>query len=157
MNKNVFVMASKLTSVGGRLDYISNPDRQENLLAVYSTIHDSQFWQKLADQNQQQFLKTGQGSRTAKCGEAKELIIALPKEEKLKELDFDKLAKDLAEDFKEKYGVECDIGIHYNKKENNLHAHLIFAERKELPEPVIKYADRRAFIDEQGIRKRKRK
>ena len=150
-------METKITNVGGRRDYISNPARQENLCATYSTINDDEFWNKLAVQNRQQFLKTGQGSRDCSCGEAKELIIMLPNEEKLKNLDYGALAKYLAEDFKKKYRVECDIAIHLNKTKSNLHAHLIFAERRKLHEPIIKYADRKAFFNEQGIRTRTKK
>ena len=35
-----FVMMSKLSDVRGRVNYISSPERQEYLYAVYSTVGD---------------------------------------------------------------------------------------------------------------------
>lgn len=52
--------------------------------------------------------------------------------------------------FKEKYGVECISALHHNKRQTNYHIHLIFSERKELPEPEVKIATRNMFYDENG-------
>ena len=35
-----FIMESKLSDVRGRVDYISSPERQEHLYAVYSDVQD---------------------------------------------------------------------------------------------------------------------
>ena len=69
-----FVMESKLHDVKGRVDYISSPKRQENLYAVFSNVEDH-YWDLLADQNQQDFAKSG---TEGTCIEARELIIMLP-------------------------------------------------------------------------------
>jgi len=53
--------------------------------------------------------------------------------------------------------VDCLVAIHYNKRRSNLHCHILFSERQELPAPDIKYADRNAFIGADGIRKRTKK
>ena len=44
-------MESKLSDVRGRVDYISSPERQEHLYAVYSDVQDH-YWELLAEQNQ---------------------------------------------------------------------------------------------------------
>ena len=75
MPRHSFVQISKLPDVRGRVDYISNPKRQEHLYATYSTTeHD--FWKRLAEQAQFDFRQSNQ--KTGRCIEARELIIALP-------------------------------------------------------------------------------
>lgn len=149
--------ARKLTNVVGRVDYISNPERQENIKSFFSTA-DNDFWNKLAKESQAQHKaqshkrivkENGQEvvkNIQSKCCEAREFIIALPQDCKW-------TAEFIAEWFKEAYGVECACAIHFKKKENNLHAHLIYSERELLPEPSIveqKVAKRTYYYDEKG-------
>ena len=47
MARNSFIQISKLGNLKGRIDYITNPKRQENLYAVYNTTDDT-FWHELA-------------------------------------------------------------------------------------------------------------
>lgn len=91
---------TKLTDVKGRVDYISNPKRQEHLYAVYTTVK-SEFWQYLSEQAQHDFWKSNQ--KTGKCIEGRELIIALP--ESLREKDPELLLQLFTETFRQKYGV----------------------------------------------------
>ena len=74
MARHSFIRISKLPNVKGRIDYISSPDRQENLYATYQTA-DAEFWKNLAFESQQEFRRFG---TEGKCIEARELIIALP-------------------------------------------------------------------------------
>ena len=134
--------ARKLTNVVGRVDYISNPERQEKIMSFHNTT-DNEFWYKLAQESQEQFKQSG---THGKCCEAREFIIGLPQNCGWK-------AEWIADWFKETYGVECACAIHYKKKENNLHAHLIFSERELLSEPSIveqKVAQRTYYYDEKG-------
>ena len=55
------------------------------------------------------------------------------------------------------YGVECVSALHHNKRKTNYYIHLIFSERKLLPEPDIKIATRSVFYDETGKRVRTKK
>lgn len=55
--RNSFIQLSKLSNVKGRIDYITNPEKQENLYATYETIQRS-FWKSLAVENQQDFQKS---------------------------------------------------------------------------------------------------
>lgn len=143
-----YVSNRNLTNVVGRIDYISNPKRQENIVDFYNS-QDNNFWQQLALENQEQF-KTSSNSKIAnrKAAEAREFIIALPQD-----IDTTNLAEALCLDFKNKYGVDCACAIHYKAKENNLHAHLIYSERERLSEPLVveqKVAPRTYYYDAQG-------
>ncbi len=53
--------------------------------------------------------------------------------------------------------MECVSALHHNKRKTNYHIHLIFIERKLLPEPDIKIATRSVFYDETGKRVRTKK
>ena len=151
----IYDRATPLHDVAGRIDYISNPDRQERLEAVASTTTDPLFWKRLAADSQSAWKQSG-GSRDEKhCCEAREVQYDLPNS--AKERDLQKVAEDAAKDFKKENGVDCCAAVHWNKKENNLHFHIVFSERKLLPEPVIQKATRNVFIDENGIRKRTQK
>ena len=68
--KNCFIQTVKLPHVRGRVRYISDPKRQENLYAAYSNV-DPKFWRYLSKENQadldtmtvsqaEQFIKEGQ-------------------------------------------------------------------------------------------------
>lgn len=145
MARHSFVRMSKLPNVRGRVDYISNPKRQEHLYATYSTV-ESEFWEYLSEQAQHDFWKSNQPG--GKCIEARELIIALP--ECLQEVDPDLLLKLFTEKFREEYGVQCTAALHHNKTKTNYHIHLIFADRDMLEKTEVKYATRNMFYDEQG-------
>jgi hypothetical protein len=124
IKRHVFVQESKLSNLKGRIDYISNPKRQEHLYAVYDTA-DPLFWRELAKENMRIHKQSG---TKGDCIEARELIIALP--EPLVELDPEKLLRGVVERFREKYGEDCIAALHHNKTKTNYHIHLIFSERK---------------------------
>jgi len=89
------------------------------------------------------------------CIEARELVIALPEE--YLSLNANRILKKFTDFFKEKYGVECIAALHHNTRQTNYHIHLIFSERKELPEPEVKIATRNMFYDENGKHRRTKK
>lgn len=139
--------ARKLSNVRGRIDYISNEERQENILGFWNTTN-TEFWNELAIENQSVFKSSKNDRNGNKCVEAREFIIGLP-------LDTDVSAQAICEDFKNKYGVECCCAVHYKTSagKENLHAHLIFSERERLPKPIIqeeKIAPRTYYYDEHG-------
>lgn len=140
--RHSFIQMSKLTNLKGRINYISNHARQENLYAVYDTT-ERKFWNELAKCNQEEFEKSGTGG---KCIEARELIIALP--ESFVDYEPDMLLKLFVEHFKRNYEVECVGALHHNKRKTNYHIHLIFSERRLLKEPIEKVASRNMFYDE---------
>ena len=83
------------------------------------------------------------------------MIIALP--EVYTKYEPQEVLEDFTEEFHRRYGVECVSALHHNKRKTNYHIHLIFSERKLLPEPDIKIATRSVFYDETGKRVRPKK
>lgn len=139
-----YLNSRKLTNVKGRIKYITNEKKQENIVDYYNTT-DNNFWRMLAKENQQRHREVNAGG---KCCESRELIIGIPKDSKV-------TAKEICEIFKEKYQVECTCAIHQNNKNGviNRHCHLIFSERLKLNKPEIteeKRATRNYYYDEKG-------
>lgn len=151
MKRVSFIRQTLLRDVSGRIDYISNPTRQEHLYATYETDPDP-FWNDLAKENQIEFQRSG---RDGKCVEARELIIALP--EQFVHLDPDAVLKTFTDHFKSSYGVECSAALHHNKSMTNYHIHLIYSERKRRDDPVVKIASRNMYYDETGRHVRTKK
>ena len=149
-----YCSARKLTNVKGRLDYISNPARQENIKGYYNTT-DNSFWEELAKENQKNFhqqtykrtiKQNGQEivkTYHSQCCEAREFIIAIPQ-------NFNITAMQLAEWFKATYGVECAVALHWKESTQNFHAHLIYAEREHYKEPEIIEHKRAYYYDAEG-------
>ena len=152
MARHSFIQISKLSDVKGRISYISDPKRQEYLYATFSTREDMTFWNDLAKECQEEFKRYG---TEGKCIEARELIIALPEE--YTQFDPNRVLREFTEQFKKRYDVECVSALHHNKTRKNYHIHLIFSERRLLPEPDIKIATRSVFYDELGKRVRTKK
>ena len=139
-----YLDSRKLTNVKGRIKYITNKEKQENIVDYFNTA-DNEFWKMLAKENQQRHREVKAGG---KCCEARELIIGIPQKATI-------TAEQICDTFKNKYGVECSCAIHQNNKEGiiNKHCHLIFSERIKLdiPEKVEeKRASRTYYYDEKG-------
>lgn len=139
-----YLDSRKLTNVKGRIEYITNKDKQENIVDYFNTA-DNEFWKMLAKENQERHRQVKAGG---KCCEARELIIGIPQNATI-------TAKQICDSFKNKYGVECSCAIHQNNKKGivNRHCHLIFSERIKLDVPEIveeKRAARTYYYDEKG-------
>ena len=134
--KNSFLQVVKLPNVRGRVRYISDPKRQENLYATFTNV-ESKYWFYLSKENQEDFRKSG---TEGKCIEARELIIMLPPS--LIQYDPDMLLKYFSAKFVEKYDVAVASALHHNKAKTNLHIHLIFSERQAFDVPERKIAAR---------------
>ncbi|MDU4952178.1 MULTISPECIES: MobA/MobL family protein [Clostridium] len=139
--------------MAGRIDYISNPKRQEYLYATYQTEGaTSEFWKNLARENQLDFKASGSAG---KCIEGREFIIALP--ESFVQYSADDVVRLFTETFHRRYDVECSAALHHNKTKTNYHIHLVFSERKMLQQPEVKIATRNMFYDGQGNHRRTKK
>lgn len=152
MGKHSFIRQYKLPDVKGKIDYISNPGKQEHLYATYDTTIDERFWDYLAGENQKAFEKSG---ADGKCIEAREFVIMLPPS--LTEYDPQILLKLFTDKFKAEYGLDCSSAIHHNKTKTNYHIHLIYSERRPLDKPIIKIASRNMFYDENGKHRKTKK
>lgn len=154
---------TKLRDIKGRIDYISNKDRQENIVSYYTNAEEEDDFNRLAKEAQYNFQKYNKHDE-GKCIEGRELIIALPYNLGYKIEDFKEYSKLLAEDFSSKYNVITACAIHSktDKEGNivNIHAHLIFSDREKLEEPIIqeeKIAKRTRYFDENWKRTTKSK
>ena len=153
IGRHSFIRQNKLSDVTGRIDYISNPKRQEHLYATYQTEGATpEFWKNLARENQLDFKASG---TAGKCIEGREFIIALP--ESFVEYKTDDVVRLFTDSFHKRYDVECSVALHHNKKMTNYHIHLVFSERKMLEHPEVKIATRNMFYDEQGKHRRTKK
>ena len=155
---NIYVRATKLTDVVGRVDYATSPERQQEKLIGFVGNTDKAFWNALAEDCQKAFtVREGDA-----CCEARELIIALPN--KIGEMSDDerqRMMEKLSDFLKEKTGTENLLAMHdshgaQNDKEGNWHIHAILAERVLLDEPDLKIAERNLFFDENGRRRYKK-
>lgn len=161
---NLYARATALPNVAGRIDYISNPKRQERLLATYDAaadLLDGQFWKQLAKESQtafEQFSGKTRNGKELKCCEGREIVIALSNS-LLDRLPPDEIARVIADEFREKLGLTVVVGLHLKHdadSPDNLHAHVVFPERELLEEPVIKTAERNLFFDANGKRRYKK-
>lgn len=139
-----YLSSRKLTNVTGRISYITNEKKQENIIDYYNTT-DSNFWRILAKESQERHKEVSAGG---KCCESRELIIGIPQDSRV-------TAKEICDTFKEKYKVECTCAIHQNNKKGvvNRHCHLIFSERQKLNEPEVieeRKAARTYYYNEKG-------
>lgn len=134
-----FVKMSKLTDIVGRADYISNEKRQEHIVIERSYAD----WKPY-----QEYERSHQKTNKAN-NEGRELIIALPNEwQNLPEIELTYRMNMLAQKIlPDKY--EYQWAIHLNKKETNLHAHLIFSERSRSFSSVSKW-DRDVYLTNDG-------
>lgn len=134
-----FVRMSKLTDIVGRADYISNEKRQEHIIIERSYAD----WKPY-----QEYERSHQKTNKAN-NEGRELIIALPNEwQNLSETELSYRMNMLAQKIlPNKY--EYQWAIHLNKKETNLHAHLIFSERSRSFSSVSKW-DRDVYLTNDG-------
>lgn len=148
MYKIGFIRATALTDVVGRIDYISNHEKQEHLMAFYDNMP-TNGWEELGKCSKAK--ASYNVSKTV--WEARELIIMIPNEMAI--YNPEKLAKTYAELFAKKYKVPCAAAIHWNKSENNYHAHLVFSERKILEQSKVRIATRNTYFDAQGKRSTK--
>ena len=147
----IMLKATSLGDAGGRIDYISNPNRQEHLEAVYYSA-DDEFWNALAAHCQEQ----AKYSQTKHAVEAREWMIPLSNE--LAEMYDPAIIARLASDrIKKKTGTENVVAIHWNKKKNNYHIHVISAENEEINQ-VKKGAvlARNTYFDAAGKRSTKK-
>lgn len=114
-----FAKVTKLSNVAGRGDYISNPERQEDIV-VKSEPVDWKPYQQFERENQKTSVRNNEG---------REIVFALPNE--WAKLDKNELARRVQTLAIVAVGKSTDMqwAVHWNKARTNLHAHVIFSER----------------------------
>ena len=125
-----FSRQTKLPNIVGRSQYISDTKRQEHIV-FYSNEHMISDWQEYAD-----FEKQNRKNKQENI-QGREIIIALPNE----------LDQDLTnlKNIVDEYAIntvgndrEFEYAVHWNKEKTNLHAHIIYSERKRATEQKAK-------------------
>lgn len=147
---HIMVRATPLTGVCGRVDYISNPERQEHLEATCSTAG-KEFWKALAQHCQEQ----AKYSKSKRACEGREFMVQLANE--LAAMEPAELAEMISNKFKELTGTENTVALHWNAKKNNYHAHVITAENQEINEVTYgAVLTRNTYYDASGKRSTKK-
>lgn len=161
------VRTQKITNGRGSIKYITKDSKGE-ILASYST-QSLQEWEILFDYNQQKFAeekekggwvpsrKNAKGEE-AKCIEARMYVVAFPNEMANFPCKYNgqvvnnemELAKAIANDWRNTYGTDCYVAIHWNKSHTNFHAHILVSERIKKESSEIKRAKRNRYYDANG-------
>lgn len=161
------VRTQKITNGRGSIKYITKDSKGE-ILASYST-QTLQEWEILFDYNQQKFneekekggwipsRKNAKGEE-AQCIEARMYVVAFPNEMANFPCKYNgqvinnemELAKAIANDWRNTYGTDCYVAIHWNKSHTNFHAHILVSERIKKESPSIRRAKRNRYYDANG-------
>lgn len=161
------VRTQKITNGRGSIKYITKDSKGE-ILASYST-QSLQEWEILFDYNQQKFAeekekggwvpsrKNAKGEE-AKCIEARMYVVAFPNEMANFPCKYNgqvvnnemELAKAIANDWRNTYGTDCYVAIHWNKSHTNFHAHILVSERIKKESSEFKRAKRNRYYDANG-------
>ena len=152
---NLYVQENKIDNAAARVDYMTNPDvQQEKLIAVHGQ-QNPVFWKQLAEECRREFKSS---DPDAVCIEAREYIIYLPNEFEEKNLPGLKCLIDSLT------GTDCLLGFHDSHgaekksiRDENKHVHALIPERRLLLEPEKIIADRNYFINEKGKKERTKK
>lgn len=157
MLHRVMIKTTPLHDVAGRVDYISNPDRQEQLVYADEACADLGFWKDLSAYCQ----KSAPGKRAR---EGRELIIPLPNEFS-KEIPPEDIANAFRSLLEQETGTRWAIALHWNKTKQSYHLHAVGSENPEVrendvtPESVKprKPLKRDTYFDADGKRSVKQK
>lgn len=161
------VRTQKITNGRGSIKYITRDSKGE-ILASYST-QSLQEWEILFDYNQQKFAeekakggwvpsrKNAKGEE-AQCIEARMYVVAFPNEMADYPCKYNgqiinndmELAKAIANDWRNTYGTDCYVAIHWNKSHTNFHAHILVSERIKKESQEVKRAKRNRYYDANG-------
>lgn len=141
-----FVRMTKLSNIGGRADYISNPKRQEEILVKSESVD----WKPYQEFEMAKSKTLHEG----KSIEGRELIIALPN--RWAKLPPRKLQTVVHQIAVTSIGKSTDMqwAVHWNKAHTNLHLHVIFSERQKEENP--KTWDRDIYLTDDGKVARKK-
>lgn len=132
-----FTTHSKITNAKGRIDYLTNEERQENIVLVVQS--EKSFDDYIEYEKQQK----------KSVNEAREHIFAIPHEystdkEKLKEFIDEVVSKTLPK------GTPHLVAVHWNKSKTNFHMHVLYFERQRQTEVEYEKYNRDYWIKENG-------
>lgn len=152
---NIYVRPQPQYSVVGRVDYLTNKNRQENLIATYETSGvDDSFWQDLSKHCQQQASEAGHDRG---C-EGREWHGFLPNElADVYKDEPEKLAQKISKIFSELTGTDNLVALHWNHAKNNFHYHCLCSENKQINQTITgAVLTRNTYFDAAGKRSTKK-
>lgn len=132
--QRVYVRSTVLRDVVGRVDYISSPSRQENLVTVhasYDTEAEPEFWKELAQQCCEMNEQYGDGKR--KTVEGREWHGDLDNR-LYNQIEPELLASRISQELKKITGTDNVVALHWNKSKTNYHWHAVVSECKYINE-----------------------
>lgn len=133
-----FARVTKLSNVGGRADYISDPKRQESIVAASAPV-DWKPYQEFEMANQKTEKRNNEG---------REVVLSLPNEwAALSRDELSRRAEKLAVTAAGK-STDMQWAVHWNKAHTNLHMHVIFSERQKKKDREV--WDRDVYLTEDG-------
>lgn len=152
----VMVKATPLPNLAGRSKYISDPRKQENLLAVLErgcgdyTFHQIMELQQEHIQNQSKYLTDEQVEKRYKIVDGREFMLVL--DNRFINCDYIKLLNDLADMLTKQTGQPViQLGLHLNSKKTSLHVHGIMPEYRFAPQTHLGAVEKRnRYYDENG-------
>lgn len=132
-----FATHSKITNAAGRIDYLTNEERQENIVLIVKS--ENSFDDYIEFEKQQK----------KSVNEAREHIFAIPHEyaenkEKLKEFIDEVVKKTLPK------GTPHLVAVHWNKRKTNFHMHVLYFERQRNTKIEYETYNRDYWIKENG-------
>lgn len=138
MASTTFSRMTKIGNAAGRSDYISNQDRQEEIV-LYEN-HKERTWKEYS-----KYEKANQRSASAN-NEAREIIVALPHDLAANQERLSGLCNEIASKV---LGNKRDyeFAVHWNKDRTNLHAHILFSERELMQHQAPKKYKRDIWYD----------
>jgi len=140
---NIYSRVTKLKNIKGRSDYISNPNRQDDIVLHQKNMRytwDDYVSFELAHQKSSE--PNNQG---------RELVVALPNEAAQDVAQLKRLCDTLS------VGIlgnqrDYEYAVHWNEAHTNLHLHLIFSERQYQTEVIPKRYKRDYWYDKKTNR-----
>ena len=132
-----FTRHQKITNAAGRIDYLTNEQRQENIVLVVQS--EKSFNDYIEYEKQQK----------KSVNEAREHIFAIPHEysndkEKLKEFIDEVVSKTLPKN------TPHLVAVHWNKSKTNFHMHVLYFERQRNTQVEYEKYNRDYWIKENG-------
>ena len=135
---NVYGRITKITNAVGRSKYITDIDRQEEIVLHKMNMQYS--WEEHSS-----FEKNNQKTNVAN-NEALEVVVALPNELSLDKEKLEAVCDDLAKAIVDE-NKDYEYAVHWNKARTNLHLHLLFSERENQTELTPKVYKRDIWQD----------
>lgn len=123
-----FVRMSKLSNIGGRASYITNSEKQEEIVCQSAPI-DWKPYQDFEKANQKMEIRNNEG---------RELIIDIPNHW-YTDLPKSELSSRVQTIVEAAIGKSTDLqwAVHWNQNRTNLHVHVIFSERQKEKNPGV--------------------